>query len=155
MCGIAGFLGSTRGASGVLHAMCGAIWHRGPDDRDVWADETDGVGLAFVRLAILDLSPAGRQPMASGAGRFVIVFNGEIYNHLDLRKELDVEHAPIWRGRSDTETLLAGFEAWGIKETVARTVGMFAFAVWDRRDRRLTLGRDRAGEKPIYYGWCG
>jgi len=108
------------------------------------------------RLSIVDLSPAGHQPMVSANGRYVIAFNGEIYNHLLLRAEFGRSGiAPVWRGHSDTETLLAGFEAWGIRGTVERCVGMFAFAVWDRESRSLTLGRDRLGEKPLYYGWQG
>ena len=136
--------------------MCAAIKHRGPDDEGIWYDENAGIGLGHVRLSVLDLSPAGHQPMHSPAGRYVIVFNGEIYNHLVLRRELEkLGHAPQWRGHSDTETLLAGFDYWGIEATVSRSVGMFAFAAWDRGSRSLTLGRDRIGEKPLYYGWQG
>ena len=162
MCGLAGFLtvGSLR-CNDALHAtgraMANAILHRGPDDEGVWIDEEAGIALSHRRLAILDLSPAGHQPMASASGRYVIAFNGEIYNHLDLRTTLAKVGAgmtvPVkWRGHSDTETLLAGFDAWGIRETIERCVGMFAFAVWDRKGRVLKLGRDRLGEKPLYYG---
>jgi len=132
--------------------MADAIIHRGPDDSGVWVDEAEGVALAHRRLAILDLSPAGHQPMLSVSGHFVMVFNGEIYNHLELREELTGQ---IWRGHSDTETLLAAFERWGIEATLKKSVGMFAIALWDRESRSLTLARDRLGEKPLYYGWQG
>ena len=132
--------------------MADSLAHRGPDDIGVWVNEAAGVALAHRRLSILDLSPAGHQPMTSDCGRYVIVFNGEIYNHLDLRKELRRE---TWKGHSDTETLLAAFQAWGIEKTLNRTVGMFALALWDQRSRLLTLARDRFGEKPIFYGWQG
>lgn len=132
--------------------MAAAIVHRGPDGHGVWHDAGTGIGLAHRRLAILDLSAAGHQPMHSPCGRYVLVFNGEIYNHLDLRRRLGGEG---WRGHSDTETLLAGFDAWGIETTLTRAVGMFAVAVWDRTRRTLTLARDRLGEKPLYYGRQG
>ena len=133
-----------------------AISLRGPDDAGAWADEQSGVALGHRRLSIVDLSPAGHQPMASAGGRFVIAFNGEIYNHQELRSELTAAGAaPAWRGHSDTETLLAGFEHWGIEYTLRRSVGMFAIAVWDTQHRTLTLARDRFGEKPLYYGWVG
>jgi asparagine synthase (glutamine-hydrolysing) len=156
MCGLAGYLGCGGTGAETLERMAEAIRSRGPDDVGVWHDAGAAVGLAHRRLAIVDLSPAGHQPMDSPSGRHVIVFNGEIYNHADLRAELEREgRAPAWRGRSDTETLLAGFDAWGIEGTVRRLLGMFAFAVWDRAERALTLGRDRLGEKPLYYGWFG
>jgi asparagine synthase (glutamine-hydrolysing) len=139
-----------------LVTMSDAIIHRGPDDSGSWSDEVAGVWLGHRRLAIVDLSPTGHQPMQSASGQYMIAFNGEIYNHLLLRKALEaVGHAPSWRGHSDTETLLAGFDVWGIQGTVERVVGMFAFAVWDRQNSTLTLGRDRLGEKPLYYGWQG
>jgi asparagine synthase (glutamine-hydrolysing) len=154
MCGFAGFLGRYADGAAKLDAMGCALHHRGPDDSGTWTDADAQVGLAFRRLSILDLSPAGHQPMQSANGRFVLVFNGEIYNHPQLRHTLAQQAAaPCWRGHSDTETLLAGFSAWGIDETVQRATGMFAFAVWDRETRTLTLGRDRVGEKPLYYGW--
>lgn len=167
MCGFAGFLGDKDGPflgwQSVLDAMGNSIAHRGPDDEGIWMDAGLGLGLVHRRLSILELSPAGHQPMISGSGRYVIVFNGEIYNHLDLRRELEAASSrsglssgvQAWRGRSDTETLLAGFDVWGIEATVVRSVGMFAFAVLDRQSRTLTLGRDRLGEKPLYYGWQG
>jgi asparagine synthase (glutamine-hydrolysing) len=164
MCGLVGFLehGVCRdreAASAVLGRMADTIVSRGPDDFGVWTNDA-GIGLAHRRLSILDLSPAGHQPMACASGRYVIAFNGEIYNHLGLRAELAKvgaggTAAGDWRGHSDTETLLAGFATWGIKPTVERCIGMFAFAVWDRQERVLTLGRDRLGEKPLYYGWQG
>jgi asparagine synthase (glutamine-hydrolysing) len=158
MCGLAGFLTPQPASWGepVLRRMTDTIERRGPDDSGYWLDGEAGVALGHRRLAIVDLSAAGHQPMASGAGRYVIIFNGEIYNHLALRAELHgAGHRPAWRGHSDTETLLAGFEAWGVKATIAKCIGMFALAVWDRQQRELTLGRDRLGEKPLYYGWQG
>lgn len=161
MCGFAGFLGGTTfGASGsdlaILKRMSAAIRHRGPDDDGRWLDENSRIGLGHRRLSIVDLSPAGHQPMHSASGRYVIAFNGEIYNHLALRAQLDAGGlASGWRGQSDTETLLAACDAWGVRASVERAVGMFAFALWDRETRTLTLGRDRLGEKPLYYGWQG
>jgi asparagine synthase (glutamine-hydrolysing) len=144
------------GLEAVAKRMADAITHRGPDDAGTWADADAGIAFGHRRLSIVDLSPAGHQPMVSGGGRYVIAFNGEIYNHLSLRDELQsVGAAPAWRGHSDTETLLAGFEAWGIEATLQKTVGMFAIALWDRQDQVLTLARDRFGEKPLYYGWAG
>ena len=162
MCGFAGFLGlgdSNYQVPVVLGRMADTIVSRGPDGYGVWADEA-GVGLAHCRLSILDLSLAGHQPMSSSCERYVVAFNGEIYNHLDLRAELangrvGGTEGLSWRGHSDTETLLAGFCAWGVQSTLERCVGMFAFALWDRKARTLTLGRDRLGEKPLYYGWQG
>lgn len=161
MCGMTGFVLARSGVSAEgLRAMAGtmatAMHHRGPDDSGAWADESSGAALGHARLAIIDLSPAGHQPMVSAGGRFVIAFNGEIYNHLELRAELEAAGAaPVWRGHSDTETLLAGFEHWGVEATLQRTVGMFAIALWDKAERSLTLVRDRFGEKPLYYGWAG
>lgn len=161
MCGLAGFLGGmgADGASGeeaLLRRMATGIARRGPDDSGYWCDVAHRIGLGHRRLAIVDLTAAGHQPMRSADGRYVIVFNGEIYNHMDLRQELEqcgVRSA--WRGHSDTETLLAGFGAWGIKGTIERVNGMLALAVWDRQTHTLTLARDRFGEKPLYYGWQG
>jgi len=155
MCGFAGILDASNQTrrdelSRTVVAMAAAVSHRGPDDAGSWVDEHAGVGLGFRRLAILDLSKAGHQPMASRNERFVIVFNGEIYNHRELRSELSSQ---AWSGHSDTETLLACIAAWGVRKTLERTVGMFAFALWDRTERRLHLARDRFGEKPLYYGW--
>ena len=131
-----------------------AIRHRGPDDAGAWADAQAGIALGHRRLSIVDLSAAGHQPMASDGGRYVLAFNGEIYNHLALRAELEGKGI-AWRGHSDTETLLAGFEAWGVEATLKKTVGMFAVSLWDKQERMLTLARDRFGEKPLYYGWVG
>lgn len=159
MCGLVGFLGGVAGVNGdqeLLRRMAGALIHRGPDDGGVWCNSEQRIGLAHRRLAIVDLSPAGHQPMVSARERFVIAFNGEIYNHLDIRKELEsLVPAPCWRGHSDTETLLAGIEAWGLESTLKKSIGMFAIALWDRQTHTLTLTRDRMGEKPLYYGWQG
>ena len=151
MCGIAGYFAKhDAGDEQRLVAMASAVAHRGPDDAGVWLDAACGIGFAHRRLSIVDLTPAGHQPMHSASGRYVIAFNGEIYNHAELRARLG-EFA--WRGHSDTETLLAAIESWGVENTLAKLVGMFAIALWDRRDRTLTLARDRFGEKPLYYGW--
>lgn len=158
MCGFVGYLGGNQFESvdATLHRMAEAIIHRGPDSYGAWHDAEAGIALAHRRLSIQDLSAAGAQPMVSACGRYFIAFNGEIYNHLDLRKSLEAaDRVPVWRGHSDTDTLLAGFSAWGIRETVERCIGMFAFAVWDKAEQVLTLGRDRLGEKPLYYGWLG
>ncbi|HEX5665503.1 MAG TPA: asparagine synthase (glutamine-hydrolyzing) [Hyphomicrobium sp.] len=158
MCGIAGFLTDRlrADAGDILAAMAARLHHRGPDEGGMWRDDAEGVALAHRRLAVIDLSSAGHQPMVSADGRYVIAFNGEIYNHLSLRRELDqAGTAPAWRGHSDTETILAVIGSFGIDEGLRRLTGMFAFAMWDRQERRLTLARDRLGEKPLYYGWCG
>jgi asparagine synthase (glutamine-hydrolysing) len=155
MCGFAGFLapnGLDRDAHAIARAMADRLAHRGPDDAGTWLDHEAGIALAHRRLSIVDLSPAGAQPMRSAGGRYVIVFNGEIYDHLALREALGDAGGP-WRGHSDTETLLAAIERWGVREALERCVGMFAFALWDTLDRRLVLARDRLGEKPCYYGW--
>lgn len=156
MCGIAGFWTTRPSGFAVARAtaqdMALRIAHRGPDGAGVWADDVGSVALAHRRLAILELSEAGHQPMRSVCGRYELVFNGEIYNHLALRRDLPDQN---WRGLSDTETLLAGFRHWGVRETLSRTVGMFAIALWDRDRRRLTLARDRMGEKPLYFGMHG
>jgi asparagine synthase (glutamine-hydrolysing) len=162
MCGLTGFLGGpiarVRGESeALLSRMAGAIIHRGPDAGGVWSDPGCEIGLAHRRLSIVDLSSAGAQPMVSPSGRYVIAFNGEIYNHLRIREDLERDGlvtAP-WRGSSDTETFLSGLEAWGLVAALRRSIGMFAMAVWDRQDRALHMARDRIGEKPLYYGWIG
>lgn len=161
MCGIAGFLSATsqREADALrarARAMADAIRHRGPDDDDIWIDAAPGVVLAHRRLSILDLSPAGHQPMQSACARYVVVYNGEIYNWAELRGELEAAgQAPAWCGHSDTEVLLAGIVAWGLEATLRRARGMFALALWDRAEKTLTLARDRIGEKPLYYGRVG
>jgi asparagine synthase (glutamine-hydrolysing) len=133
-------------------AMAGTLRHRGPDDGGVWSDAGAGIAFGFRRLAIIDLSAAGAQPMLSSSGRYVIVFNGEIFNFERLRAELGPQE---WRGHSDTEVLLACVEAWGVKGAVRRSIGMFAFALWDRSERTLTLARDRMGVKPLHYALTG
>ncbi len=160
MCGLVGYLGKmdvdAAEQEALLARMAGRLRHRGPDASGVWCDAEAGFGVAHRRLAVVDLSQAGAQPMHSPSGRYVLAYNGEIYNHLELRRELEAQFgARDWRGHSDTETLLACVEAWGIVEALRRTVGMFAFALWDRGSRTLTLARDRMGEKPLYYGWQG
>jgi len=158
MCGLTGILEAqnqaTEGLHHVVNAMTSPLAHRGPDANDVWVG--DGIALGHRRLSILDLSPAGGQPMHSACGRYVIAYNGEIYNHLDLRRDLEAAGAaPEWLGHSDTETLLAAIAHWGLDETLRLAAGMFAIALWDRRERRLSLARDRVGEKPLYWGWAG
>ncbi len=156
MCGLAGWMGGARvdDAESAARRMADALAHRGPDDAGTWIERSDNVALAHRRLAVLDLSRAGHQPMESACGRFVIVFNGEIYNHLEVRQELEAGDAGAkWRGHSDTETLLAAIAAWGPERALQSSTGMFALAVWDRRDKVLTLARDRFGEKPLYFGW--
>lgn len=156
MCGIAGFVDkhTTPGRFNPLLGMINAITHRGPDESGIWVDEQSGVALGHRRLSIVELSAAGSQPMHSADTRYTLIFNGEIYNHLELRERLQ-EHAPAWRGHSDTETLLACISAWGLERTLKATVGMFAIALWDRHRQTLALARDRVGEKPLYWGWQG
>lgn len=155
MCGIAGVATwrPERELGEQVERMIAPLVHRGPDDHGVWIDGECGIGLGHRRLSILDLSPQGHQPMASTSGRYVIAYNGEIYNFAQIRDELSAEgKAPQWRGHSDTEILLAAFDAWGVEAALQKTVGMFAIALWDREARTLTLARDRIGEKPLYYG---
>ncbi|HJR16278.1 MAG TPA: asparagine synthase (glutamine-hydrolyzing) [Gemmatimonadales bacterium] len=156
MCGIVGFLGKTgekAALTALAERMSICLSHRGPDDAGVWVDERVGLALGHRRLSILDLSPMGHQPMVSGCGRYVTTFNGEIYNYLDLRAEVERSGPVQWRGRSDTEVILAAFSRWGIGPALERMTGMFALAVWDQADRVLHIARDRLGEKPLYYGW--
>jgi asparagine synthase (glutamine-hydrolysing) len=162
MCGICGVLhsGSETSLAGTARVMANTLHHRGPDDVGIWADPEAGVAMGHKRLSIIDLSPAGAQPMISPCRRYVIAFNGEIYNHLALRKDLEtIGAAPSWRGTSDTETLLASATHWGLIKTLQRTHGMFALALWDRHTHQLHLARDRMGEKPLYLaqlpgGWA-
>jgi asparagine synthase (glutamine-hydrolysing) len=160
MCGFAGIIDldhrtSEQGIRAIVARMANTLRHRGPDDAGTWVDIAAGVALGHRRLSILDLSPAGHQPMVSASGRHVIVFNGEIYNSPQLRHELDqvTLGSLSFRGHSDTEVMLAAFEHWGVQRAISRMNGMFAFALWDRQERVLYLGRDRLGEKPVYYAW--
>jgi asparagine synthase (glutamine-hydrolysing) len=157
MCGLTGFF-SPGGFNHVeaavqLNRMRDTLRHRGPDDAGFWLDADAGIAMAHCRLSIVDLSPAGRQPMVSSSGRYLLVFNGEIYNHMEIRRTLAGIGFRDWKGHSDTETFLAAVEEWGLFKTLKTSVGMFALALWDRKDRMLSLARDRMGEKPIYYGW--
>jgi asparagine synthase (glutamine-hydrolysing) len=154
MCGLAGLFLPTAERAEVLDArvrtMTAALTHRGPDDEGIWTAPDAGLAIGFRRLSIIDLSPAGHQPMASPTSRFTAAFNGEIYNHRALRLELE-RSGVRFRGHSDTEVMLASFERWGVRETLPRLTGMFAIAVWDSVDRTLTLVRDRLGKKPLFY----
>lgn len=159
MCGITGFWDTTASLNEneltrIVNGMSDTIVHRGPDDSGAWVDEQCGIALGFRRLAILDLSPTGHQPMSSADGQYKIIFNGEIYNFYVLRKELE-EMGIRFRGTSDTEIILEAIGKWGLEATVQRLNGMFAFALWDRSARKLHLVRDRIGIKPMYYGWNG
>src|SRR5574341_486311 len=157
MCGIAGFLDlkkemSAEHMQSIVQAMADTIQHRGPDDGGIWYDSKSGVALGSRRLAVIDLSPLGHQPMFSASKRYAIVYNGEIYNYQALREELaGLGHT--YQGSSDTEVMLAAFCEWGIRQAVEKFNGMFAFAVWDQVEQTLYLARDRMGEKPLYYGW--
>src|SRR5579859_5882169 len=159
MCGIAGFF-DRRASLGTAEAqqtafrMTDSLAHRGPDDRGVWADAETGIALGHRRLSIIDLSPAGHQPMVASAGRYVLTYNGEIFNWQDLRAELPPPQGG-YKGHSDTEIFLRGVEIWGLAETVRRLIGFFALGLWDRQERRLTLVRDRLGIKPLYWGQFG
>ncbi|MCS6777277.1 MAG: asparagine synthase (glutamine-hydrolyzing) [Chloroherpetonaceae bacterium] len=160
MCGLAGFLDPVASREQgelleIVREMAATLAHRGPDDAGAWADPATGYAVGFRRLAIVDLSPAGHQPMLSASGRYVIAFNGEVYNFRALRAELEAAAAPAWKGHSDTEVVLASIEHWGVEPAVRRFIGMYAFALWDRQERTLYLVRDRIGVKPLYYGWAG
>jgi len=155
MCGILGAWGPMPEKRAAIGSGCDRMRHRGPDSNGFWEDEAAQIALGHVRLAILDLTEAGHQPMVSHDGRNVLTLNGEIYNHQDLRRRLEREgHMPAWRGHSDTETLVEAVSAWGMERALQETVGMFALALWDRHDRSLYLARDRFGEKPLYYGYA-
>ena len=153
MCGIAGVLSSGRIDPLVMRRMVATLRHRGPDDEGIWID--GGIGLGHRRLSVIDLSPNGHQPMVSQSGRYVLTFNGEIYNHAALRAALESEGISGWRGHSDTETLLEAIASWGLERALRESVGMFALGLWDRHARKLFLARDRFGEKPLYYGRAG
>src|SRR5947207_6933024 len=155
---IAGNFGEASRDPCIIRAMTNAVAHRGPDDEGAWWDVEAGVALGHRRLAIVDLSPAGHQPMLSANGRFVLSFNGEIYNFAELRAELESEGAVPeggWRGHSDTEVVLEAIASGGLEATLEKSAGMFALGLWDRKERVLSLARDRFGEKPLYYGWAG
>lgn len=155
MCGIAGYWTATGApvSAALAAAMAQRLAHRGPDDSGVWVDKQVGLALSHRRLSIVDLSAAGHQPMISPCGRYVLSYNGEIYNHRDLRAQLEWEGGSFdWRGHSDSETLLAALRHWGVEKALQRLNGMFAFALWDSEQRQLVLARDRMGEKPLYYG---
>src|SRR6266511_2149557 len=157
MCGISGFFDSSQRTSAAeleseARRMADVLRHRGPDDSGVWVDAATGIALSHRRLAILDLSEEGHQPMFSADARFVLIFNGEIYNFSELRQDLEAA-GHRFRGHSDTEIMLAAVSEWGLEAALKRFVGMFAFALWDRQERVLHLVRDRVGEKPLYYGW--
>lgn len=159
MCGIVGFWDTKHRNTQeqLLHTvtrMRDMIVHRGPDGAGNWVDATTGIAFGHRRLAIVDLTEHGHQPMSSASGRYVITYNGEVYNHQDIKQQLvAANYAPTWQGHSDTEVILAAFEAWGIEAALQKFVGMFAIALWDRQEKLLYLIRDRMGEKPLYYGW--
>jgi asparagine synthase (glutamine-hydrolysing) len=157
MCGIVGIFGHAHDCDlmRVTGDMVASLIHRGPDDEGIWGDDEAEVALGHRRLSVLDLSQEGHQPMLSKDGRYVMVFNGEVYNHQLLRAELEGEGGGNWRGHSDTEVMLEAITRWGIKRALSKFIGMFAIALFDRKERRLHLIRDRIGEKPLYYGWCG
>ena len=156
MCGFAGFIEfaparSHDESARLIDQMTNRLTHRGPDDHGHWLNGSGSVALGHRRLSILDTSQHGHQPMASPCGRFVLAYNGEVYNHVELRREL-LQSGATFQGQSDTETLVAGFSHWGIQDTIERCIGMFALAVWDTAEQSLTLIRDRLGIKPLYYG---
>ena len=160
MCGIVGFIEkkyfNAEKAKSIIKKMTDSMFHRGPDDSGFWMDNKNKLALGHRRLSVIDVSKAGLQPMSSSNSRFVIVFNGEIYNHKILRKQLEVlNKSPAWNGNSDTETVLACIEGWGLEKSLEKFVGMFAMAIWDKKNSELFLARDRFGEKPLYYGICG
>lgn len=157
MCGFVGLIDLKYHISSdhfalILQNMVDKIFYRGPDDCDIWLDCFSGIGLAHRRLSVIDLTEAGRQPMISQSRRFIIVYNGEVYNHNEIRKKIEVESNIQWVGHSDTEVILAAFEQWGIKKTLNEMTGMYAIALWDTLRQKLILARDRMGEKPLYYG---
>jgi len=156
MCGIVGYWSSKGADVSTVARMAAQIQHRGPDDSGVWTSHDGDLALAHQRLSVIDLSSAGHQPMTSPCDRYRLIYNGEIYNHLELRADLENEGGHFdWQGHSDTETLLAALRHWGIKEALQRVNGMFAFALWDATEKTLFLARDRMGEKPLYYGFAG
>lgn len=159
MCGITGFWQAPEKdqatQQNILTHMSDQLYHRGPDAGGTWSDPESGIGLGHRRLSIVDLSPGGHQPMHSKGDRYALVFNGEIYNYQEIRQQLESLGHGGWRGTSDTEVMLAAFSQWGVEGALGKFNGMFAFALWDKQTRKLFLSRDRLGEKPLYYGWCG
>lgn len=156
MCGFVGYYSSLKFPEELIKKMGNAIIHRGPDAAGYWGDPGNGIQVCHRRLSVIDISEAGAQPMVSFGGRYVIAFNGEIYNYLKIKKEIENENFGYeWRGHSDTEVILRGFEVWGVEETLKKMIGMFAMALWDKVAKKLYLCRDRLGEKPLYYGWQG
>lgn len=159
MCGITGFFKPSgfhsEAAKATLTSMHNQFVYRGPDDAGNWLDAETGIALGHRRLSIVDLSHSGHQPMVSRSGRYVLAFNGEIYNHLEIRLQLEALSQVEWQGHSDTESLLTAIECWGLERTLKASVGMFAIALWDRKECMLSIARDRMGEKPLYYGWQG
>jgi asparagine synthase (glutamine-hydrolysing) len=157
MCGIVGYFAPSgydfKDSRVIIEKMTSSISHRGPDDFGYWFNFEDGIVFGHRRLSIIDLTNAGHQPMTSKNGRYILIFNGEIYNHLDIRKKLLKSGHQNWQSRTDTETLLVAIELWGLNRTLQELIGMFAFALWDTCNKVLTLARDRMGEKPLYYGW--
>jgi asparagine synthase (glutamine-hydrolysing) len=156
MCGFVGFYSEKNYGNeleSIMDSMLEQIKSRGPDSRGQWSDPQSGIHLGHQRLSILDLSPTGHQPMISISKRYVLSYNGEIYNHLELRKEIEENNSINWNGTSDTETLLMCIELYGVATTCTKIKGMFSFAVWDTKKQELYLARDRLGEKPLYYGW--
>jgi len=159
MCGIAGFLDvASSYAPDQFDRLAGdmatALRRRGPDDQGVWSDAEAGIALAHRRLSIVDLSQAGHQPMISANGRFAMVYNGEVYSFREIRADLEAR-GHVFRGHSDSEVILESVAAFGVEATVKRLIGMFAIALWDRKERTLTLIRDRVGIKPLYWGKIG
>jgi len=157
MCGITGFYSHSKlSLKNDIIKMNSVISHRGPDTTGVWENKNFGIFMGHQRLSILDLSIAGQQPMKSKSERYILTYNGEIYNHLEIRKEIEEKNFNIiWKGNSDTETLIEAIDLWGIEKTLKKIVGMFAFGLWDQKENCLTLVRDRMGEKPLYFGWQG
>ena len=158
MCGIAGFWHQKNKAlnKNIAMEMICELSHRGPDDKGLWFDDSQGIVFSHSRLSIIDLSEMGHQPMSSACGKYVVVFNGEIYNYKELRLQLRAEgYIFKWEGDSDTEVLLSAISFWGIEKALKNFIGMYAIALWDRKSEKLTLARDRLGEKPLYYGWKG
>ena len=155
MCGITGIVfNKSRDGLKDIEEMTSSLYSRGPDDHGIWVDQEKGVAFGFRRLSIIDLSQAGHQPMQSQSTRYMVVFNGEIYNFKEISDEL-LQQGLVFRGHSDTEVLLAAIETWGLDNSLKKFNGMFAFALWDKQEEVLCLVRDRFGEKPLYWGWSG